>query len=117
VNQISAHPGPDSAATPAESGYVFNLGFEAGQHDAAERARLAAIALASAQPDEDGNTETRTDWTEFPIGLSLHTTSGITSVVLDSDGLPVDEYLDPDEADALADAIHAYAAAARSARR
>jgi hypothetical protein len=114
VDQITAQPG-ESADTPAPAGHVFNLGFEAGQHDAAERARLAALALTSTQPDEDGEAETRIDWSAFPIGLTLHRAVDALSVGLWTEGTDSRDLLHPDEADQLAAVLTAYANAARSA--
>lgn len=100
-------------STTAPDGYVFDLGFEAGKYDARERARLAALAIRSTHLDEDAEAETRVDWTEFPLGLYLHAVADVVSVGLMTPGSDDYELLDPDEADQLADALHAYATAAR----
>lgn len=117
MDQITAQPGPGAATADAQVSAAFNLGFEAGQHDAAERARLAALALAIIQPDEDGSAETRIDWDAFPIGLTLHKALNAVSVGLMTEGTDNRDLLHPDEADQMAAALTAYANAARGVAR
>jgi len=106
---------PERDAADATTAHVFNLGIDAGLQIAADRAKSAVIALAAADLDEDGDAQTGLDWGAYPLGLYLHRASGVISIGLNTPGTDEYELLDPDEADALATALHAYADAARSA--
>ena len=83
---------PNSAGaviSSASDGYVFDLGFEAGKHDAAERARLALVADAAAtlDPYEQG----RIDALNGALDVRYRALAGIERL----------EEMDLDELDAL----------------
>jgi hypothetical protein len=78
-----AQPGQDST-TPASSDHAFDLGFEAGQHDAAERAANAALALA-ATPCPPWCNADHEDGDRFHYGEPVYVAGGLGDIALTPD--------------------------------